>query len=1073
MRISWILASAVLTLSACGGQDEAEEENQVEAQARAKAKADARKAARAAAEAEAKAKADEEAAKLPPPTATRALHLSANGQVDEALNMLKELLKTAPEEAKTWEAITRIGIVHGRQAALLAEFDAAEAIGGQTELHHHLRADLAVAAKDFDQALLAANHLSEADDIAYFKAVALNEMEESAINIEALDAEKPGDALLLALIEKNTWKRKKLLQDLELKTPQARLLLAQTSQNNGLQDKATQIFSELAQGEPQSATTYTAQLFLWGQADDTASKAKHAAALVRSAFAAGDSAKGFANLSQAIEDAKANQDPTQAYDLAKEIFDHLAEANPEILAQANAFYARAALDHGLPEVALKIAKTWTETCKTTTTETQGEGEEAKEVETVEWDQNCLTEPAWIRGMAAFQLGMDEELAAAAEGLENAPAVFAGLGSLLTGDPKTAEASLPGNSDLDQITLLLAKARAQSAQNKNPLATLRKAVKMADNSGFNPDRVSTRLHLANALFELEEQAGLGNTLKQLDSMADSWGDKGAALKAETHARRVMAGLPYQEAYDALPGSIAFSALAQKAEVPEKTDGEHRLMKWARARAAMAKGEDSAAIAAYADAAHATPPIFQGPWANLSVLNGRSGPGIEQDIKSILTRGGTDTGILALPLHDWWHEKEMMGSAFAIGDDPSVALDSEQRTALNAAHVTLQARAVHWLAGGEETPEAAEAALDQALTTAAENKSYARGVPSQPMDYSTIPSQLQSKAILSYRMGAKTGEAIVVTQSASRVAPLESVSRIRSQAEKLRTLLKNGEAHGKSSGLIPGKSAGMAMAMSGDALRTDLLDIFTDELAGVGIYLLLIDADLYGFSFSVFPEQKDAARFVADIRSMTTNHTSTLGLRKPNRGKLNYGTDILALSPFRPDPDPKVGSLVVPGEAKNASRLFRQGVLVSKEGEEATAQLLTDTVDDARFVHVSDFKTGERGSLSLANGSLSLADLRGKDVGANVTVLSANEDPRVLIRQAHALFVAGANNVLLSNRLVDEHVRGRFVYNFYEAIARERPPVMALSEARKTLAGDNAFNGYFDPSWWGQYVLYGHP
>lgn len=1071
MRISWIFASAVLTLSACGGQDEAEEENQVEAQALTKAQAKARKAARA--EAKAKAEAAAEEAKVPPPTTAIALHLSATGQVDEALDMLKGLLKTAPEEAKTWEALSRIGIAHGRQATLLAEFDAAAAIGGQTELHHHLRADLAVAANDFDQVLLAANHLSEADDIAYFKAVAHNGMPESTINIEVLDAEKPGDALLLALVEKNAWKRKKILKDLELKTPQARLLLAQTAQDNGLQDKATQIFTELAQGEPQAATTYTAQLFLWGQAKDTASKAQHSVALVRSAFAAGDSAKGFANLSQAIEDVKDNQNPLQAFNLSKEIFDLLANANPEILQQATAFYARASLDHGLAELALNTAKTWAATCKTTKTETQGEGEEAKEVEIIEWDQACLAEPAWIQGISAFHLGLDEEIAAATEGLENAPPVFAGLVSLLKGDPKAAEAVIPGNAANDQITLLLAKARAQSAQNKSPIATLRQAVKVADKSGFNPDRVGTRLHLANALFDREENTDLNKLLKKLDSMANSWGDQGAALKAETHARRIMAGLPSVGANDTLPGSVAFSALAENAEVPEKADNEHRLMKWARARAAMAKGEDAKAIVAYADAAYATPPIFQGPWTNLSVLNGRSGPGIEQDIKGILSRGGADTGILALPLHDWWHEKEMMDSAFAIGDDPSVALDIEQRTTLNAAHVTLQARSVQWLAGGEETPEAAEAALDLALATAAENKSYARGLPSKPMDYSTIPSQLQSKAILSYRMGSKTGEAIVVTQSSSRIARLDSVKRVRSHAEKLRTLLRNGEAHSKSPGLIPGKSATMPLAMSGDSLRTDLLDIFTPELAGVGIYLLLVDADLYGFSFSIFPEQKDAARFVADIRSMSVNHTSTQGLRKPNRGKLNYGTDILALSPFRPAPDPKVGTLVVPGEAKNAARLFRQGVLVSKEGDQATAQLLTDTVDDARFVHISDFKTGERGGLALANGSLSLADLRGKDVGANVTVLSANEEPRVLIRQAHALFASGANNVLLSDRLIDEHVRGRFVYNFYEAIGRERPPVMALSEARKTLTSDSAFNGYFDPSWWGQFILYGNP
>jgi len=111
--------------------------------------------------------------------------------------------------------------------------------------------------------------------------------------------------------------------------------------------------------------------------------------------------------------------------------------------------------------------------------------------------------------------------------------------------------------------------------------------------------------------------------------------------------------------------------------------------------------------------------------------------------------------------------------------------------------------------------------------------------------------------------------------------------------------------------------------------------------------------------------------------------------------------------------------------------------------------------------------------MADGNLSLADVRAKDIATQVTVLSSDEDPRVMMRQVHAIYVSGANHVLFSNRLIDERVRGRFVYNFYEAITRERPPVMAVSEARKTLAGDSDFNGYFDPSWWGQFVLYGNP
>jgi len=563
------------------------------------------------------------------------------------------------------------------------------------------------------------------------------------------------------------------------------------------------------------------------------------------------------------------------------------------------------------------------------------------------------------------------------------------------------------------------------------------------------------------------------LGELDRIANTLGENGAALFAETRARRIMMGMRAGSQGSEHPASAVFTALSTSAEVAEESEGEHRLLKWARARAAMASGDNTTAVVAYTSATKSTPPLFRGPWANLSVLNGRSGPGIEQDLNTILKLSGDDRGLVALPIHDWWHEKEMMDAAFAIGDDPSASLPADQRIALNAAHVTLQARTAQWLAGTAGAPDEAEAALDSAHATALENKSFARGLPGTPMDYSQVPSKLRSKAILSYRIGAKSGDAIAVTKTGSHLVRLENVDRIRANANAMRSLLAGGEAHGGSRGLLPGRAAAQPLAIKGDALRADLLDIFTQEIAGVGVFLLVLDDDLYGFSFSVFPEQKDAARFVADIRSMAVSHTATAGLRDPVRMKLNYGADIIGLSPFRPAPDPKIGSLVVPGEATNASRLFGRGIRVAKEGEEATVNLLEEKMDDSRFIHLTDYKGGSKGGFEMADGNLSLADVRAKDIATQVTVLSSDEDPRVMMRQVHAIYVSGANHVLFSNRLIDERVRGRFVYNFYEAITRERPPVMAVSEARKTLAGDSDFNGYFDPSWWGQFVLYGNP
>jgi hypothetical protein len=1070
MRLNRMFVPALLLLSGCGGGEEVEEVTQAEIQARAKAKAKRK----AAAEARAKAKAAEEAKVQP--TAEAARMLSASGQVDESIAMLKELLAENAEEPATWEAIARIGIAHGRQASLLSEFDAETPIGGQTELHHRLRAHLALAAQETELLNASLEHLSDNEEVATFRARSAQATGEFSIDTEGLDAEaNSGDALILAMTETRRSKKRQQIKALNPSHPAAKLLVAEMAHEAGERDKALSLYRELAEGEATSWTTYQAHQKLWGQAENTAEKAQHSAALARSAWASGDSANALGNLKQALSDARDNQDAHAAYALAKEFLDASTEATESIQQQVWASFSLAAIQNGQADEALAAATQWSATCSTTRTETQGEGEEAEQTEITETDTACLEAASWPQSIAAFQLGLGEELAQAYAGLESPPSSFEGLGELLKGNLSKAEDLLQSSSGPYAIDLLLAKARAQAGQDKNDQSSLKQAVSVADASGFVPDRILTRLHLANRQAEEEETKGLARTLTELDQIGAQLGpEKGAHLNAETHARRVFSGLPTRQSSDSL-----FAVLAGGTDAPAESDDASPLASWARARAAMRRGENSAALSAYTAAAAATPPLYRGPWTNLSVLNGRSGPGIEQDLAEILKKNGEDSGLLALPLHDWWHEREMMDIAFAVGDDPSASLPNEQRIALNQAHIEFQRRTVQWLAGAGESGVAetalneAAAALDTALASAKEDKSYQRGIPGTPMDYSKVPSEVRSRAILSYRLGAKSGDALVVTKKTSRVIALEDVNRIRSNANALRKLLRNGEAHSGRNGLLPGRAAEQELAIKGDLLRADLLDIFADDLQGVGLYLLLLDADLQGFSFSVFPEQKDAARFIADIRSMSLAHTATAGLRPPTQTKLNYSTDILGLSPFRPPPDPTAGGLVVPGEAQNASRLFGQGVRIAKEAEEATAELLTKNLDDARFIHISDYKTGDNNSIVLGDGSVSLATIRSKDISTRVTILSADIETKKQMRQAHAFYNAGAINLVLSNRLIDEHVRGRFTYNFYEAINRERPPVMAISEARKTLSSDNAYNGYFDPSWWGQFILYGNP
>ncbi|MEC7241805.1 MAG: CHAT domain-containing protein [Myxococcota bacterium] len=1062
MRFYRILVPAVLTLSACGGgEEEIEQPNPAEIEARAKAKAK-RQAAR---------KAKAEAEKEVQPTLELAIGLSQTGKVDEALAMLKVLLTESPETPAFWEATARIGISHGRQAALLAEFDAETAIGGQTELHHRLRAQLAVAASDSTQILAAIGHLSDAEEIAAYRAREAAISGTLSVDIETLDPETPEGRLLLASTETNRAKKARLLDDLSVSQRDAKLYLAELVQQSGDSDRAAELYAELTADDAQDSVAYSAHLKLWGAAETAGEKAVHSEALMKNAWSSGDSANALAHFEHVRVDSWNSSNSATPFALATALFEGTQEANASLRRSALSAYGNAALTHGRPDAALSTAKLWSELCFSTETQTQGEGEEVEEVEVQVADQDCLEAAHEMHTIAAFQLGLADEIAESigtleeALGADHAVNNHTGLHRVLTGSLSEAESMLDPTGP-HAITLALARARAVDGQDKSPISELRSAVSIADASGYLPNRVRTRLLLANELAGRQENGALSTTLSELQNIAESLGEQGAHLAREVLGRRVMAGLRADTSNDTV-----FAALNGEAEVPDATEGEHRLLTWARARS-LAQTDAGAAIAAYTEAIKTTPPIHQGPWANLSVQNGRSGPGVVLDIAAILASPGDDAGLLALPLHDWWHEKEMMNVAFAVGDDPSAALSAEERIGFNQSLVNLQHSSIQWLIGQIEDSSAAESAFDAALASAMETKSFQRGVPEEPMDYSTVPQVIRSKAVLSYRLGAKSGEAIVVTKSGSTIKALDNVDRIRANADSLRRLLRSGESHGGQP-LLPGKAADQKLAQVGDALRADLLDIFTQELQGVGIYLLLFDSELMGLPFGVMPEQRDAARFIADIRGMSHATTAGAGLRSPSRPKLNYGTDVLGISPFRPEPDPTVGTLSIPGEAQNATRLFGQGVRVYREAEKATAELLESTLDDARFIHVTDFKTGDHGGIQMSDNTVSLATVRSKDITTQVTILSSDSSPKHLMRQAHAFYRAGATNLVLSNRLIDEQVRGRYLYNFYEAINRERPPVMALSEARKTMASDSAHNGYFDPSWWGQFILYGNP
>ena len=304
--------------------------------------------------------------------------------------------------------------------------------------------------------------------------------------------------------------------------------------------------------------------------------------------------------------------------------------------------------------------------------------------------------------------------------------------------------------------------------------------------------------------------------------------------------------------------------------------------------------------------------------------------------------------------------------------------------------------------------------------------------------------------------------MVSADTTRLHLLSDPQEIREAALDLRHALLHGESQG-----------GSAVSPElGTRIRMAILEPFRSDLTRTGRYLMIPDGPFWGFSLSALPEQQDGRRFLADIRSIGASLTVSDAFREASEFQLTYSPDFLGLSPFL-DESPRPDGLVVPGEMVRASQQFGQGLRVTEKGSGATADLFREHSASARYIHLADIRSGSRGSLLYADGEVGLHEIRAMDMVGQIAVITGEMDPRIQMRQVQAFTSAGVGDLVVASWLVDNQVRGKYLYNFYEARNRERTPVQSLREARQAISSGVDADKHFDPSWWGQYILYGRP
>ncbi len=982
--------------------------------------------------------------------AEEAVALADAGRHGEAVAALEALLEANAAEPEFWRLLGQEARLSGEPGALLDRLDADAAIGGQTAAHHALRATLALAADRPADALEAARKLRAANDeegaalwVTAWEALAPDARPE--LDPTSLDSTQAGDALLLAATGSKS-KRKPLLAELQLTHWRAVLLRARLLEEVGDKEAVGAAWAALLD-DTNPDVRRAAALYAAAAADSAAVAAGHAATAARAATEAHDGAAAGEDLATAVDRYLSALRSDEALALATELHAPREAAKDTAGSSWTGLaLARAALADGSLQLAL----------------THGRQASTAFAEAGATDEAAAA--AWIQGLAAWHLGLTEELKDAASRAGGQAAVLEALSAVLLGQAdealstlSTATAEGPAG-----VQLRLAAARTATYAGGNAVSLAGQAVRLADKTGHLPSRIEARLALETYATQAGDSRSAATARADLGRIAAEL-EAGEALASEVAARNLRAGTAGRFPAEGAPASAAAWTALAGGEVPPAAEGENPIFAWARARAASKAADHTAAFEAYRTAVAASPRHLQGPWTPVSILDGGAGPGVERDLVALHGRSELLSGLAALAIHDDWRSRSDIHTAFAIGDDPSLALDTDTRMALNEAHRRHQVQTLRWFAGAAPAPEATATALAEAETKALETKGYQRALPLPPADYKLIQESLRHMAILSYRLGGQVGDAVVVTATGARVVKLRELKNIRKSSAQLRANLTAGTATGGTA----------TSPVPGDQLRRLLVDIFHEDLLGIGRYLVLPDGPMWGYSFNVLPEQSKGLRFLADIRSIGNASTVAQAFREQARPPLNYNPDFLGLAPFRPpNPADMPASRTLPSEVKIAGRLFGSGMHVIEEDTKATATLFREKASTARFVHVADVHVGTGGSLAFADESVPLAELRGMDLVAQIAVLSGNSSPEVMRRRAQALSSAGARATVVTSWLVPESVRGKYLYTFYEAGNRDRPPARAMVEAREAIQ-KNPETPNFDPSYWGQFVLYGSP
>jgi hypothetical protein len=997
-----------------------------------------------------------------------AMGLLERGQLGEATGAIEALLGEQPENDELWYALELCALGSGQPAELLDRLSVTEAIGGRDLPHHSLRATLALAAERPADAVDAALALRGKDDAlsATFLAMAL----QAGGNVpkKDLDPESPNDALLLAVSESNPRKLEPLLTTAkQVEGWRAALLRAQTILALEDDERLPEVLAELeaAASSDDPRAKLAAAAMRVELVEEPAEQLEIVLAAAESAMAVHNTIEGTRLRARAVDLQLQLGLADEAHELAKAHLEALPDGNSPLRDQASIFTVNAALAAG--EVAESISLI--------DAALAAEEPPAASAELAA----ALTRAAWrscdTKALASAAESLPESAAPAAQGMSALCS-----GDLTTARDKLAAAEVDGPLAVD-TQLALAWAWFGEAE---AIAAAQGAFTAAEQLGWAATRLEAGLALERHARVNRDLTKAGAAIAALEV------DAPPALQAELHVRRRAQGmdpgpLPTIEDEPALVTAWrGFTTPATPGETPSTG-----IVAWAEAHQALKAGGAGEAKEALNRAFPHIPVRRQGRWSPPLALDGADGPTLDADASAAIGltgRGGEDA---LLALHEFSHYRDFQRLAASVGYDWTIGLDEQARSAFAQAYSREHARSLLWLLGTAPFPSEAREAT---LTSVPELDCL--GGMSAPLDVAGVRTGYAETALFSIRLGAETGELLLVTPSTTRVTPFEKPEKIRGWVQDYLDALGRGRAFGGSA----------TDPRAGDAFRRAVIDGVVGDLVGIARYLVVADPEIMRLPWAVLPEQVEGRRYLADIRTVSSlpylgggDSTATapeggykpdfLGISREEMVALEeMSTDELAVTDEVTRTMLEAG-LKPQGETNSIARLFGGGYSVVKQGAEATQEAFLGTLAEgkqpgeeqngfrtARYLHLAGIPAGPAGGFEWTDGHTLLPQLACEDISAKLVVVSTGPSPEVQLVRAQALRDAGATGVLVAMWNPPPILRSRYLTSVYDALNRERAPARALAEARETLVNTlGADGGQADPSYWGAFLYVGAP